>query len=70
MHNPAALGEKGGAPYAICAPQKSWKWPKEHICITNAYNPMFAPFAADRNVNVDWYKFPVEESVMEYDTAK
>lgn len=70
VHNPAALGEKGGAPYAICAPQKSWKWPKEHICITNAYNPMFAPFAADRNVNVDWYKFPVEESVMEYDTAK
>ena len=31
---------------------------------------LFAPFAADRNVNVDWYKFPVEESVMEYDTAK
>lgn len=60
----------GGAPYAICTPQKAWAWPKEKVSIVKAYNPYFAPYAADKNVNVDWYMFPVEKEVIVYDTAK
>ena len=70
IHIPAAMGVKGSAPYGICTPQKAWKWPKERTAITKAYNPYFAPFAANQDANVDWYLFPVEELVMYYDTAK
>ncbi len=63
MHMPAAIGEKGVAPFGICMPQKEWKWPKERICITNAY-PDFKAFASDQNVNTDWWKYPVEDKVL------
>jgi hypothetical protein len=69
VHMPAALGIIGGAPFGICAPQKAWAWPKERISIVKAYNPYFGPYAADHNVNVDWYMFPVEDKVIYYDTA-
>ena len=70
VHMPAALGIKGGAPFGICAPQKAWAWPKEQVSIVKAYNPYFGPFAANQDVNADWYMFPVEDQVIYYDTAK
>ncbi len=63
VHLPAAIGQKGVAPYAVCMPQKEWKWPKERICIINAYDE-FKAFAADQNVNVDWWKKPNEGKVL------
>jgi hypothetical protein len=70
VHMPAALGISGGAPFGICTPQKAWAWPKECVSIVKAYDPYFGPYAADQNVNVDWYMFPVEGKVMRYDNAK
>jgi hypothetical protein len=48
--------QEGNAPYAVMIPE-SWAWPKEWTPVTDAYEE-FQGFAADKNVNTEWYKTP------------
>lgn len=57
VHLPSAQGLTGASPYAICIPQKNWRWPKERISVVKAYS-MFAGFAANSDVNIDWFNYP------------
>ena len=54
------LAGSGQAPYGVIIPE-DWSWPRERICITQAYNEAghrFADFAATVGTAEDWYKHP------------
>ena len=54
------LAGSGQAPYGVIIPE-DWNWPRERICITQAYNEAghrFADFAATVGTAEDWYKHP------------
>lgn len=54
------LAGSGQAPYGVIIPE-DWGWPRERICITQAYNEIghrFADFAATVGTAEDWYKYP------------
>lgn len=62
IHLPAAVGQIGGGPLAICLPN-NWAWPKEGTSISKAYGN-FIGYAANRNVNLSWYLYPEAEHVI------
>lgn len=62
IHIPTVLGTLGSNPYGVCVPY-AWAWPIERISILNAY-PAFAGFAANQEVNTDWYNTPDESKVI------
>ena len=60
-----ALATAGQDPHAICVPG-IWEYPKETICIKDAYSD-FNAFAKDatHKTSTDWYKNPVSGKVIE-----
>lgn len=60
---PTSAGE---TPHAICVPGK-WQWPKENVCISDAYT-VFGKWGANYN-NPDawnWYQQPTTGKVVEF----
>jgi hypothetical protein len=56
------LSKMGEDPHGIMIPY-DFRWPKERICIKDAYL-MFNNWGANPVVSTDWYKFPEEDKVM------
>ena len=48
----------GNAPYGVMIP-KAWAWPNEWVPVNEAYKK-FSNWAADKDVDKDWYDYPEE----------
>jgi LruC domain-containing protein len=60
--NTVKISKKGEDPHGIMIPY-DFRWPKERICIKNAYM-MFNNWGANPVVSTDWYKYPEDDKVM------
>ena len=58
------IAQKGQDPHGIVIPGR-WQWPKEKVCITNAYSK-FADWAHDIKdpTSKNWYMYPVTNKVV------
>jgi hypothetical protein len=55
------LSKRGEDPHGIMIPY-DLKYPKEHICIKDAYK-LFNNWGSNQIVSTDWYLFPEEDKV-------
>ena len=56
------LSKKGEDPHGIMIPY-DFKYPKEKVCIKNAYE-LFNNWGANKVVSTDWYKYPIDDLVL------